>query len=710
MSRANTTKATIDFETRSACNLRHSGAWKYSLDPSTEVLCLVFRLPHWRRGRTSLYHPAFSAIGLVEHFEAAAIEELFAWIEDAGLVEAHSAFFERAIWTNILAAKLGWPSIPATAWRCSAAKAATHALPRKLEDAGSALHLDVRKDTRKLETEGVKVLKQIHIVRKVATPRKPRKKEREEWLKSHATLDGMPLLWHQSIDLYNRLFEYCRQDVLAEEELSSSLTDLSPSESNIYVLDQIVNERGFQLDVPAVKMALSLIQTEAVSLNAELSVLTNGDVTRATQRDRMKKWLGTQGVTLYDTKGTTIDDVLSADDGDEPDDEERTPWELPPLPPAPRRALEILRTLGRSSTAKYETMLDWACGDGRVRGGLLYHGASTGRWSGAGVQPHNFPKGTIKGFDMESAWTALLKGLNPYQEKTIMEVLACALRGAIVPRPGYQLYVADFAGIEARGLLWFAHDERGLDIFRNGEDPYCDMASAIYDRVITKADKNERQLGKAAVLGCGYQMGGAKFVATAATYGVTIDEEFGVEVVRKYREKYSKVKSLWWSTEAAAIEAMSKRGVAVKNSYCSWLRSPTHDFLYCILPSGRRLAYPEPEVRERETPWGALKPSLTFKGVDARTRQWKRQVTYGGSLVENIVQALSRDLMAGALERCEAHPVYIPVLSVHDELVAEALLGTGDVKEFEALTAVVPKWATGMPIAAEGWRGMRYRK
>jgi DNA polymerase len=634
-----------------------------------------------------------------ELFEAEAIDELFAWIDEGGLIEAHNAFFERAIWTNILSTKYGWPAIPATSWRCSAAKAASHALPRKLEDAGSALYLDVTKDT-----EGHKVML------KVSKPRKARKKEREEWLTNHATLDDMPLLWQESSDLFNRLFAYCRQDVLAEEELSSSLPDLSPSESRIYVLDQVVNERGFQLDLPAVQKALELISTETAALNGELGVITQGSVTRATQRDRMKRWLGTQGVTLYDTKGATIDDVLAEDDGDEPDDTDSTPWDLPPLPPAPRRALEILRTLGRSSTAKYETMLNWACGDGRVRGGLLYHGASTGRWSGAGVQPHNFPKGTIKGFDMEVAWEKLKRGENPYPSYTLMENLACALRGAIIARPGHQLYVADFAGIEARGLLWFAQDERGLDIFRSNGDPYCDMASAIYDREITKADKNERQLGKAAVLGCGYQMGGSKFQATALTYGVEIDEEFATEVVRKYREKYWKVKNLWWSTEAAAIEAMSKRGVSVKNNSCSWLRSTTHDFLYCILPSGRRLAYPEPEVRERETPWGAMKPSLTFKGVDARTRQWRRQVTYGGSLVENIVQALSRDLMAGALERCEEHPVYIPVLSVHDELVAEAPMGTGDVKEFEALTAVVPKWAAGMPIAAEGWRGMRYRK
>lgn len=291
---------------------------------------------------------------------------------------------------------------------------------------------------------------------------------------------------------------------------------------------------------------------------------------------------------------------------------------------------------------------------------------------------------------------------------TVMEVLSCALRGAIVAPPGHQLYVADYAGIEARVLSWVARQEDALRMFRENGDPYCDMATGIYDRPITKADKNERQLGKAAVLGCGYQMGASKFVDTAAMYGVTIDEEFSQQVVDAYRSKYWRVKALWYETQDAAIEAVANKGHVIKQDRLRWQRFG--NFLFGTLPSGRRLAYPYPELREKTTPWGARQWQLTFMGVDMYTKKWTRQTTYGGKLVENIVQAVSRDLMAAALLRCEASKTYVPILSVHDEVIAEAKLGAGSVQEFEGLLTELPPWAAGCPVGAEGWAGTRYRK
>lgn len=380
MSRANAYTAVCDFETRSACNLKDCGAWKYSLDPSTEVMCLVYRLPYWPDGRTALWTPAYPKPGIPENFDAESLLELCDWITAGELLEAHSAFFERAIWTNILAPTHGFPLPHPSTWRCSAAKAAAHALPRKLEDAGAALKLDIRKDD-----EGHK------LMLKLSKPRKPRKKERELWAASHGN-EPHPTLYFEDLASFQRLWKYCASDVLAEEALSEALDDLSETETPNYILDQAMNQRGFRLDMEAVEIALDLIAKESALLNAELSQLTGGSVERATQRDRMKAWLKTQDVHIFDTKGATIDALLQGDD----ENQSAEPGELPPwvetLPAPARRALEILRTLGRSSTAKYETMLDWACGDGRVRGGLLYHGATTGRWSGAGVQPHNFPK------------------------------------------------------------------------------------------------------------------------------------------------------------------------------------------------------------------------------------------------------------------------------------------------------------------------------
>lgn len=290
----------------------------------------------------------------------------------------------------------------------------------------------------------------------------------------------------------------------------------------------------------------------------------------------------------------------------------------------------------------------------------------------------------------------------------VMTALSAALRGAIIAPPGRQLYVADYAGIEARVLSWVARQDDALRMFHEGGDPYCDMASAIYNRPITKDDKQERQLGKAAVLGCGYQMGGPKFVSTAAMYGVTIDDDFSQQVVDAYRDKYWRVKKLWYDTQDAAVEAVQYPGRTVVQDRLRWRREG--NFLFCTLPSGRRLAYPFPELRKNTTPWGSVQWQVTFMGVDMYSHKWKRQTTYGGKLVENIVQAVSRDLMASALQRCEESGTYTPILSVHDEVIAEAPLGAGSVKEFEGLLTTLPEWAKGCPVGAEGWAGGRYRK
>ena len=368
--------ATIDFESRSACSLKKCGSWKYSEHPSTEPLCLAFRLPNWKTGRTALWHPAFPHLGITES-GCDELVELFDWIVQGELIEAHNAWFERGIWANIMVPRYGWPRIGATQWRCSAAKCAAHALPRGLDDAASALGLKERKDAA-----GGK------IMMKMNKPRKPRKAEVEAWQKQHRK-KPMPLLWHESQKLFEQLFAYCRQDVLTEEVVSDAVPDLSEDEQRLYTLDQTINERGFLLDMEAVDVALDLIADETSRLNAELKILTGGSPDKATQRKKMHDWFLNQWVILEDTKAGTVDDALKRTD----------------LEPHVRRGLELLQTLSRSSTAKYEACKNWACRDGRVRGGLLYHGASTGRWSGAGVQPHNFPRGTVK--DIAGAWTAL---------------------------------------------------------------------------------------------------------------------------------------------------------------------------------------------------------------------------------------------------------------------------------------------------------------
>lgn len=711
----NPPKATIDFETRSACSIKDCGSWRYSLDPTTEVMCLAFRLPHWEEGRTALWHPAFPHLGVAEA-DCPELGELFAWIAEGKLVEAHNCWFERGIWTNICVPKLGWPEVGHEQWRCSAAKAAAYSLPRSLDGCTAALRLRVKKDM-----EGSKVMK------KMAKPRKPRVAEVKQWVQAHSgvgvpikqltvqtvatdsgwaahvTWDGgerefqLPMYWHESVEMLERLWAYCRVDVLAEEAVSHRLRDLSHTETKMYLMDQAINERGFQLDREGVEAALEVVEGIFSELNAELVALTDGQVQKATQRARMIQWFNEMGLPLEDTQGGTIDGWLKRED----------------LEADVRRGLELVRALGRSSTAKFVAAQNWATpGTWRVHGGLLYHGAGTGRWSGSGVQPHNFPRGSIK--DMELAWEVIKTRDVAFMEMMygdVMTLLSHALRGMIVPSPGRRLMVADYAAIEARVVLWLADDEEALDVFRRKECIYMAMATEIYGRPITDKVKqaDERQMGKQAVLGLGYQMGAKKFQATLAEkWGIFIELDFAQQIVDTYREKFWRVKKMWWDQEAAAIAAGKNPGRTFRCGKVYW-RS-FDGFLHCKLPSGRLLGYCDPQVLKKKTPWGEERDCLTYMGVDPYTKKWRRQDTYGGMLVENITQATARDLMADAMLRCHDEGIYDVILSVHDELIAECDEDKGSVEDFEATMAHVPDWAEGCPVAAEGWSGYRYKK
>lgn len=707
-------KATIDFETRSACSIKDCGSWRYSLDPTTQVMCLAFRLPNWEAGRTALWHPAFQHLG-IEESNCPELEELFDWIKEGKLVEAHNCWFERGIWTNICVPKLGWPEVGHRQWRCSAAKAAAHSLPRSLDGCTLALDLRTKKDV-----EGAKVMK------KMAKPRKPRVAEVKSFVaqqdgvpaikqcvvttvatdtgwKASVSWDGgerdfsLPFYWHESVEMIERLCAYCRKDVLAEEAVSHRLRDLSAKETEMYLMDQAINQRGFQLDREGIEAALEVVNGIFSDLNKELVELTGGRVEKATQRARMIQWFNEMGLPLEDTQGSTLDGWLKRED----------------LEADVRRGLELVRALGRSSTAKFVAAENWASpGAWRVHGGLLYHGAGTGRWSGSGVQPHNFPRGSIK--DMDFAWEVIKTKDVAFMEMMygdVMTLLSHALRGMIVPTPGRKLMVADYAAIEARVVLWLAGDEDALNIFRRNECIYMAMATEIYGRPITDKVKqaDERQMGKQAVLGLGYQMGAKKFQATLAEkWGIFIELDFAQQIVDTYREKFWRIKKMWWDQEAAAIAAVRHPGRTFRCGKVFW-RS-FDGFLHCKLPSGRLLGYSEPRIFKKKTPWGEERDCLTYMGVDPYTKKWRRQDTYGGMLVENITQAVARDLMADAMLRCHEEGMYDVILSVHDELIAECDEGVGSVKDFETVMAHVPDWAAGCPVSAEGWTGYRYKK
>jgi DNA polymerase len=628
----------IDYETRSRCDLRKHGAWNYSLDPSTQVLCMAHKIGAKPIG---LWQPF---LGDNPYMMPA---EVFHHVCNGGLIEAHNAFFEYVIWHHVL----NWPAVPIEQWRCSAALAASQGLPRSLAGAALGAGLAVEKDQ-----EGHR------LMLKMCKPRKPTKNDKREWFESREDLI--------------RLGQYCEQDVATEYALSQKLGSLSDSEQRVWHLDMKINTRGVQCDVEACKGAVSMLSQLAEQGKREIEELTEGAVKSPGQVVKLCDWLQQQGVEIADLRAATVKECLKGT----------------VLTDKARRALEIRQANSKSSTKKYQAMIDRAAADGRIRSLLLYWGALTGRWAGAGIQIQNFPRGSIKHETVMGLIPAIveedLKYLRALGDPT--DTLSSCLRAMLIAKPGHELIGADYSSIEARVLLWLAGDERGLEIFRQGQDIYVDMAATIYGVLPDQVTKDQRMLGKVAILGLGYGMGAQKFVLTCKGYGIDIDLSMAERVVQAYRTKYFKVKELWQNYNSLAIEQ-------IKNNPGRSMRLE--------LPSGREIVYQRPRLTPEPAPWDELQLIDRIQYESPRGPVH----TYGAKLVENITQAVARDVMAHAMVELDAAGLDI-VLSVHDEIVIEVPEGTTSVDAVCDLMCRLPDWARGLPVAAEGWIGKRFRK
>jgi DNA polymerase len=727
-------RVTIDFETRSASDIKH-GAYRYAQDASTEVMCLAILFPD--EAEAVLWHPEYPSLVWPERGHRHLVR-LFRLIEQGILVEAHNVGFERAIWKYVGVDRLEWPEVPPNQWRCSAALAASFALPRSLEGASRALGLVQEKDNA-----GHKVMMKVSKPRAalkadlelVAANRFGDKKRWKEITKpksAYALRELYPDIqevqrinpWHEKAVELQALFDYCQQDVVVEHAISSRLGyNLPAAELGVWQLDQEMNERGVLLDMEMVHAALKVSDECKELADARISELTNGTVVSLGQRQAFMDFVNSQPGDGYieNTQKPTIEEALK----------HPTMWSQKAY-----EALELRQSQAKTSTKKYTAMANVVCHDGRARGLLAYHGADTGRWAGRLIQPQNFPRGDVKE-SIDSLCEAVLTGDREYLDLLYgdpMKVLSSALRGAMTASDGYDLICADYSAIEARGLFWISGDEDALNVFRRGHDIYKDMASSIYRVHYDQVSPDQRQMGKQAILGLGYQMGAAKFADTCQGYGIEIDEEFAKRVVGTYRSSHQAVKDFWYGIEHAAQEAASPGSPGV--TFGRLRLFVEDDFLKIRLPSGRCLHYYEPRVQRVISKWQDderqelyatalredwsveraeaaglnVKTQLTFLGINSQTRKFGRQQTYGGKLTENIVQALSRDVMAEALLWVAASGVYVPLLTVHDEVIAEVAEGCGSVEEFEQLISRLPDWATGFPLAAEGWRGKRYRK
>lgn len=667
----------FDYETFSEAPLKKVGGFEYSVHPSTEIMCAAWRIGtratladaptmHWAPKR-AIMHPRNTSE------QGWAFKRLIeALLDPAVIVVAHNAYFEQVITRNVLArmiANQALKTLPPSRWLCTASLAAALALPRNLEGAANVLRLGSRKDMA-----GHK------LMMKWAKPRKPTKHN--------------PATRHDDPEEYEKIVDYCITDIDTEVALFLKVPGLTKKERKVWELDQAINLRGFRVDRPLVKTVLRMISEETKELNRETKALTGGLIASANERATVKDWLESGGVFLTNMQKKTIEDAIA--DGLVSGDA--------------KRMLEIRQAISKTSTAKYHAFEMRSRHDSRVRDILVYHTASTGRWGGAGVQPQNFPRGTlgdpnllakvIRSGDLEMV--RLIYG-DP------MTAFSYCLRGMIVPPKERVFDVADYAAIEARVLFWVAKHEDGLQAYRDKRDLYCELASVVFGRKITKDDTKERFLGKEGTLGAGFGLGWKKFQASCKTKGQTVTDDVAQAVITAYRTTHKPVVALWKFIERAAVAAVQNPGTKYTINRTTW--RVRNDFLWCKLPSGRRLAYHKPEVRYEPSPWGDKRPVLYHWGIGEKNRQWVQQKTYGGKLVENIVQAIARDLMAEAMLRIDAAGHWDLVLSVHDELIGERdVFGDGTHEEFIRLMETVPTWAEGCPVSVEGWEGKRYRK
>lgn len=670
----------LDFETYSEAPLKKTGVFEYALHPSTDILCAAWKIgtrDELRKASVEFWAPGIP--GLVDPLPGSNVGGLFSALMDKDVIlVAHNAMFEQCIVKFVFAEKHFYSkreelnSIPHSRWICTASLARALAIPGSLEGAAKALLTGFEKD-----------MAGNRLMLKWCKPRKPTKNNKNTR--------------HNDLGEYKRIVDYCISDIDVETELFLKAPPLSDSEREIWLLDQKINSRGFYVDRPLIEKVLKFIDIEKERINKETSDLTFGVIESATQRDAVLAWLAAECVYLPDLQKKTIEDVLSNGE----------------VKGVSEKILKFRQAISKTSTAKYQAFELRSRHDSRVRDTFIYHAASTGRWSGAGVQPQNLPRPDKSIPDSVLAANFVASNSLEDIESFLgdpMTVFSSCIRSVIMAPKGKVLDVADYSAIEARGVFWLAGAEYGLKSFREKRPIYEEMAARIFNKKPSEITKDgvERFVGKQATLGCGYAMGPTKFMATCESYGQIISEDLAKQAVNTYRETFPEVKRTWSNLNDAAIAAVENPGKIFPTNRTKWLFS--NQFLWCLLPSNRKLAYYRPTIEYELTPWEELKPVLYYYSTNSLTKKFEKQKTHGGILTENVVQGFCRDILAAAKLRIENSGKWEVVLSVHDEIVGERKKGVGSNKEFCELMKTLPAWAKGFPIDAEGWECERYSK
>lgn len=646
-------KLSCDIETFSDVDLIRCGVYKYADSPDFEMLLFAYAADD----------------GDVHIIDIAGGEELPEKIiqaikSDTVVKTAYNAQFERVCLSRYLKLPEGEYLNPQS-WYCTAVQAAELALPLSLADVGSVLGLE-----RQKMTEGKELIKYFCV------PCKPTKSNGNR-------TRNRPC---HDINKWETFKKYCMRDVDVERQIADKLKmyPISDEEHRLYVLDQIINDRGVLVDCELAKQAVKLnsIQT---TVAVEQAYMITG-LENPNSVTQLKQWLKENGVEIESLSKKAVKSLADETDGDVSE------------------MLKLRLLMAKTSVKKYEAVIRSVCSDNRVHGMMRFCGANrTGRWSGNILQPQNLPQNHLP--DLTLARDIVKDGdfeMLDMMFGNVPNVLSELIRTVLIPKPNHRFIVADFLAIEARVLAWIAGEQWRIDTFKNGGDIYCASASKMFKVPVEKNGVNGelRQKGKISELACGYggSVGALKNMG-AVEMGVQENELQGL--INDWRNANPHIVRFWYEVGNAAMKAIKeKTTVPLGKLVFAYERG----ILFIRLPSGRRLSYIKPRIGTNR--FGG--DSITYMGINS-AKKWDRLETFGGKLTENIVQGTARDLLANALINA-ANAGYDTVFHVHDEIICEVPNGYGSVDELCRLMCIKPEWADGLPLNADGFECEYYKK
>lgn len=656
----------LDTETYSSVDIRKAGAFKYMEAPDFEILLLPYA---WNDDPVRV-------LDLTEDGDPEdriVLQDIIAGLQDPDTIKvAHNSAFERAAYRR----DFGFYQ-PPEEWVDTMILAAYNGLPMSLDAAGAALQIEQQK-----LKEGTLLINYF------CKPCKPT-------VANGGRTRNLP---HHAPDKWERFKAYAVRDVEAMRLIYKKLAHypVTATERKVWALDARINERGVLVDMELAQAAIDVDEAFREEHMTELQQLTGLDNPNSVAQ--LKEWLETVGLPCESlSKGTVADLKAKAVD------------------PTTRKVLELRQQLGKTSTKKYEAMVNAAGVGDRVRGITQYYGAArTGRWAGRLVQLQNLPQNHLDGIDQvrEIVRAKDLEVLELLYD-SVPDVLSQLIRTAFVAKPGHTFLVSDYAAIEARVIAYLAGEKWRMDVFAEGGDIYCSSASQMFKVPVVKHGINGhlRQKGKVAELACGYG-GGVGALKAFGADKMGLSEEEMQQIVDQWRAASPTIPKLWSRVENAAKQALAHPGTTVPVWRPKYLAgSPDtivkyrrdKDGLRCLLPSGRILTYWDARLEDYNG-----RQSVVFMGQNQTTRKWEKTETWGGKLVENIVQAVARDCLAEAMLRLDAAG-YAIVFHVHDEVVIEAPDGSRW-QDAAAIMGEPISWAPGLLLRGDGYETKFYMK